>query len=203
MTRAQIFERIYRNNDWGSAESVSGPGSTETRTSAFRSELPALFEALDIRTLLDAPCGDFNWMQHVPVRRYIGVDIVPELIERNRRVHARPNRDFECLDFAADPLPHADAILCRDALVHLSFAEIQATLRNFARSGATFLLTTTFPKLDVNEDIETGGWRPLNLERAPFDFPAPLRVIDEHRLGPDGTDIGKMLSLWPLSRIAP
>jgi len=200
--RAAVFDEIYRNNRWGDDESTSGPGSTDTRTAAFRFELPVLFDAFAIRTLLDAPCGDFNWMRHVPVGRYIGVDIVSELVERNARLYGRADRDFLRLDFVVDPLPRADAILCRDAFVHLSFAEIDAALRNFARSGATYLLATTFPKLGANDDIETGGWRPLNLERAPFVFPAPLQVIDEHRLGPDGTDVGKMLALWPLSQIA-
>lgn len=59
------FTSIYRNNGWGSLESRSGAGSTLASTANIRRELPGLVERLNIRTLLDAPCGDFNWMKEV------------------------------------------------------------------------------------------------------------------------------------------
>ena len=45
-------------------------------------------------SLLDAPCGDFNWMRHVPLGgvSYTGADVVPELIARNRRDYGRDGR---------------------------------------------------------------------------------------------------------------
>jgi hypothetical protein len=41
---------------------------------------------LGAQSLLDAGCGDFNWMRTVdlPGIKYIGVDVVSDLIERNR-----------------------------------------------------------------------------------------------------------------------
>jgi len=100
--------------------------------------------------------------------------------------------------FTRDPLPHADLILCRDGLVHLSFADIRAALRNFRRSGARWLLATTFIAHEHNDDIRTGGWRMLNLERLPFHLPPPATLIDERRPMPDGSDSGKRLGLWEL-----
>ena len=64
--RAQMeatFAPFYTENRWGDPESVSGPGSTLTRTSKLRSELPVFWKEIGARTLLDAPCGDFNWMK--------------------------------------------------------------------------------------------------------------------------------------------
>ena len=39
-------------------------------------------------------------------------------------------------DITRDPLPRADAILCRDCLVHLSFANIAAAVDQFQRVRA-------------------------------------------------------------------
>src|SRR5262249_41327134 len=172
----QPFREAYLSNSWGDPESVSGPGSGVVRTAAFRDEIPPLLRDLRVTSLLDAGCGDFNWMRLIdlPVDRYVGVDIVPELVEQNVRQYADRKHAFALADFTRAALPRMDVILCRDCLVHFAFADIRAALRNFARSGARWLLTTTFidPQRE-NTDIETGGWRPLNLQRPPFNFPAP------------------------------
>lgn len=184
----EVFRSIYRTNAWGDRESVSGPGSNPELTAAIRNALPGLLRDLKVRTLLDAPCGDFGWMKdlELPIERYIGLDIVPELVERNRRSYASSTREFRVADIAKDLLPPADAILCRDALVHLSTPLAKEAVRNFRRSGATWLLTTTFPATMKNKDIPTGEWRPLNLERAPFSFPKPTRFVDEKCLSFQG-----------------
>ena len=164
----------------------------------------ALLRKIGARTLLDAPCGDFNWMDSVAgaVDSYTGIDIVEELIARVAQRHAGERRTFLCRDFTRDPLPRADVILCRDALVHFSFADVRAALRNFRRSGSRYLLTTTFIAHERNENCWTGSWRMLNLERGPFRFPTPLALIDERRPLPDGRDSGKRLALWQLESIA-
>src|SRR6185295_15560120 len=105
--------------------------------------------------------------------------IVAEMIERNRRTFGNAQREFHCLDITADKLPRADLVLCRDCLVHLSFKDVFRALENIRRSGARFLLTTTFSKREQNRDIETGNWRPLNLERAPFSMPPPQLIVDD------------------------
>uniref|UniRef100_UPI002157A42F class I SAM-dependent methyltransferase n=2 Tax=Pseudomonadota TaxID=1224 RepID=UPI002157A42F len=85
-----------------------------------RTELPHLLREFNIRSVLDIPCGDFNWMRHVDLGgvHYIGADIVPELVEHNRRTYRGPRIQFEHLDVIASPLPKVDAVLCRDGLVH-------------------------------------------------------------------------------------
>jgi Methyltransferase domain len=201
--RKRIFEWIHQANAWGDPESASGPGSGLARASLFRDDFEALIRELAVRTLLDAPCGDFNWLRHfeLPVARYVGVDIVPALIAANReRARSRKHR-FMVRDIVCDALPRADLILCRDALIHLTHAEIVATLKNFRRSGATWLLTNTWPAHPDNVDIETGSWRTLNLEAAPFCFPPPLRVIDERCFGGGGAYRDKSLALWRLASL--
>jgi SAM-dependent methyltransferase len=193
-TARAVFTNIYRHNGWGNPESVSGRGSTLAHTEVVRRELPRLLRELGARSLLDAPCGDFNWMRHVELDgvSYVGADVVPEMIKRNRREYGRAGRRFVVLDVTRDRLPRSDVILCRDCFIHLSFEHTLAALDNFRRSGSRYLLATTHTNIRQNTDIETGGWRSLNLELPPFNLPPPERLILEHAW------VAKCLGLWRL-----
>jgi len=59
----KVFAEIFQRNAWASRESVSGTGSELGRTYHLRRELPVVLSELNVRSLLDLPCGDFNWMQ--------------------------------------------------------------------------------------------------------------------------------------------
>ena len=200
------FEHIHRTNLWGAEHSVSGLGSEAGATVALRRELPKLLDDLGARSLLDAPCGDASWIGGLGLRqRYIGVDIVPALIDRlaQRAASGAIEGEFRLADITADPLPAADAILCRDALVHLSFANIARALDNFARSGAQYLIATTFSRWRHNHDIEDGDWRPLNLEAPPFGLPAPLALLDEQCTEAEGGYADKCLGVWRVADLSP
>jgi hypothetical protein len=198
-----IFTNIYKHNLWESPESVSGPGSSLTQTRTIIKQLSLLIKQLQVKTLLDAPCGDFHWMKEVnpEIDLYIGVDIVSELIEENNRKYASHNRQFLNLDITHDPLPKADLILCRDCLVHFSFADIHAAISNFKKSGSKYLLTTTFTNVTRNMDIKTGGWRPLNLEIEPFNLPKPILIINENCTEGNMAYTDKSLALWELAAL--
>ncbi|MFC9254517.1 class I SAM-dependent methyltransferase [Amycolatopsis thailandensis] len=197
------FTYIFRSRLWTSS-SVSGPGSESVQTQGLREQLPALLERFGVRTLLDLPCGDFGWLSEVDLDldRYIGADIVTDLVEANAaRFRDDPVREFRILDLTGDPLPAADLVLCRDCLVHLSFADIERALGNLRRSGSRYLLTTTFTELGTNNDIVTGDWRPLNLCREPFGFPEPLAVLVEGCTEEGGAYADKSLGLWEIASI--
>ncbi|OKO69823.1 class I SAM-dependent methyltransferase [Bradyrhizobium sp. AS23.2] len=201
---AARFERIERTNLWGAASSVSGLGSEDPATAAIREALPALLQRLGARSLLDAPCGDAGWIGRMKLDvDYIGIDIVPSLIEANNRRAARGELagHFRVADITRDTLPPADLILCRDCLVHLSFQNIARTITRFRDSGARFLLVTTFPEWDGNRDCEDGDWRALNMERAPFNWPAPRALINERCEEGGGGWHDKSLGLWRLDEL--
>ena len=136
------------------------------QTNTIRRALPPLLGRLGVRSLLDAGCGDFNWMRELvsALDRYTGVDLIAELIESNRRCYQSERREFHCLDFAEADLPRADMVLCRDTLVHYSLSGAKTVLRNLQRTGSRYLLATTFPGRGANNDIPLGGWRPLDME---------------------------------------
>lgn len=200
----EIFTDIFRSGAWGSEESVSGIGSTMEQTEVLRVFLPDLVHELGVQTLCDVPCGDWHWLQHVrlDLREYIGLDVVPDVVARNRQRFGQPGRRFEVLDLTREVPPRADLVLCRDLLVHLSDEDIRAALSNLVATGSTWLLTTTFTEPRPHRDIETGSWRPLNLERSPWNFPEPVRLINEHCTVEDGIWLDKSLGLWRLADLS-
>jgi hypothetical protein len=202
------FAYIFETSLWGSAESQSGLGSSLDATGHVRRALQEVCAIYGVRTLLDLPCGDASWIHYanLPIGEYIGGDIVPEIVRSNQhrdglRRLAYQFR-YETIDITRNQLPVADLILCRDCLVHLSFDNIRVALNNIGRSGARYLLTTTFPDHDTNEDIEDGDWRLLNLERRPFSLPSPIAVFNEGCDEEGGTFRDKSLALWDAAQLA-
>lgn len=199
----KIFEFHYKNNTWKDKDSISGAGSNLLQTETLRKELPKLIKELGCRSFLDIPCGDFYWMSQTDlgVTSYLGCDIVDELVENNKIKYGSTICDFVKLDIMSDKLPTVDLICCRDCLVHFSFADIFRALENIKRSGSTYLLTTTFTNRYENRNIVTGDWRPINLQIPPFNFPAPVKLINEGCPQEDGKWGDKSLGLWKVSDI--
>jgi hypothetical protein len=197
---AEVFRKIYVENVWGSEVSHSGTGSDLEQTAVIRETLLVLIRELGVRTMLDVPCGDFHWMQRVDLDvDYIGADVVVDLIEANQANFGSDRRRFQVVNIADDDLPRVDLVFCRDLLVHFSFADALRAIANLKRSGSTWLLTTTFTDRSDHCDIATGQWRAINLQIPPFNFPAPLRMINENctEFGTDWAD--KSLGLWRLA----
>src|SRR5689334_19245442 len=83
----EVFEAIYRENHWNDQESKSGTGSNKKNTQVTVQIVNSVIKELSIRSMLDVPCGDFNWMQEVQLEnvQYTGADIVGDLIDKNTR----------------------------------------------------------------------------------------------------------------------
>lgn len=200
----EVFERIYRDNLWGSRESRSGPGSSHLQALQIAPEFRKALDRAGIQSILDAPCGDFNWMSVMDLSgiSYTGIDVVGELIENNLKNYSRPEINFIKMDLLRDDLPKADLILNRDCLVHFAYQDVDRALKNMIRSGSSYLMTTTFPGQRLNFDITTGDWRPLNLERGPFHFPKPLITLPEPVEKKYALENkGKMLAVWDLKSL--
>jgi hypothetical protein len=193
----------YRARGVAPGESLSGGGSSDDETRAVRRALPGLLAELNVKTMVDVPCGDFAWMRQLelPVQRYIGADIVRPLAERLQAEFGNEQRSFMQLDLTRDALPACDLVLCRDCLIHLPFADVQRVIANVKRSGASYLLTTTYTEKKQHRDIERGSWNAINLQLAPFRFPEPLRLIHEQstRFGAEYGD--RSLALWRVSEL--
>lgn len=202
-SRKSRFIDIYETNAFGGEESISGPGSSLEQTRVIRNEIPKLLKELDVRLLLDAPCGDFHWISKVEldVDKYIGIDIVPDLIRANQQKYGNDRREFLVIDIVRDALPSGDLLLCRDCFIHLSYSDIFSALRNFCRSGTKYFLSTTFTEIEENKDIVSCRVRPVNLQKEPFNFPMPILLINEHCTEGKGTYSDKCLGLWEIEEI--
>lgn len=198
------FGSIYLTNFWKSSESFSGTGSDLKQTDEIRKVLPKLIRDFKIETMLDIPCGDFYWMRKVDLRgvAYIGGDIVPDLITSNQSKYANADTQFRSLNLLEDHLPTVDLIFCRDCLVHFSFEHIQKALRRVVQSRSKYFLTTSFTKRRLNFDIDTGDWRPINLQISPFNLPEPMLVINEKCTEGNGKSYDKSLVLYRVSDLA-
>jgi hypothetical protein len=173
----------------------SGAGSDLDATRAIVEALPRVLEILSVRSMLDIPCGDFLWMRKVELGdiTYTGGDIIETLILEHQAAHASARRDFRILDIVTSDLPKVDLIFSRDCLVHFSHRLVRKALKNIKRSKSRYLLTTTFSDRSVNTGIITGHWQPLNLCAPPFNFPPPIRVLNEGHPAPFED---KSLGLW-------
>jgi SAM-dependent methyltransferase len=195
----EVFLKIYQENHWRDPESLSGTGSNERSTAEVIRIVNQVLGKYNIKTILDIPCGDFNWMKKVKLAGidYIGGDIIDSLIERNDKNFSNASVSFRKINLLESTLPSVDLIFIRDCLVHFSYTDIHKALVNIRKSGCTYLLTTTFPD-HKNYNIVTGDWRPINLELSPFNLPAPLAVFKEH-CQEDKRYEDKSLALWRIS----
>jgi hypothetical protein len=200
-SRGAVFDRIYRQNAWGSGESRSGLGSENSFAAAFRRRLSHCLETMGARTLLDAPCGDLNWILPLAQDKrfqYLGADISEALISDLQAGH--PQLNLRVFDIVEDPFPQADAWLCRDCFFHLPTADVLRALSNFARSTIPYALITTHrARLHRNLDAPAGGFRYLDLERPPFSLPRPLAYLRDYRLG---RDFPRYVAVWRREAIA-
>jgi SAM-dependent methyltransferase len=201
---AHRFVQAFDQNAWRDSESVSGPGSTLSYTSELRATLPALVRALGCRSMLDAPCGDFNWMKAVDLEgiAYTGTDIVPSMVSNLQRDY--PQHQFTVLDIINDPMPRADFVLVRDVLFHLSNVDIVRVLENFARSGSEWLATSHAFQVTAMPDVPSDPmtFRPVNLTTPPFHFAPPDYVLKDYAPGFMHRWLGIWNRSWVLARLA-
>lgn len=197
-----IFQQIYLNNKWRCDETRSGPGSTLNSTTLLRQNLVEVLTKLNVKTIVDAPCGDINWMQHLDYEfdQYIGIDIVPELIEKLRSTDVIKNSSFQVNNIITDILPQADVIFCRDCLIHLPYNAIKSAINKISRAGFKYIITTTFPQ-QTNIDCITGSWRPLNFSAGPFNWPEPEYLINEQPKNSNWQFADKSMGVWDIKKL--
>jgi hypothetical protein len=174
----------------GLPETACGYGSTLRATETVRAQLPGLLARLGTEVLLDAPCGDLNWISQVDLSGicYIGIDTSDANLAAARA--RSPSLLFGKVDIVTGVLPMADTVLCRDFLQHLPTAMAQQALGNIIASGAEWLIATSHDAAENDDIPEPGGFRPLNLQIAPFNLGAPIEAL------PDGA--GRILGVWRL-----
>jgi SAM-dependent methyltransferase len=173
------FRHIYQTAHW---QGGSGQGSRAEVTTDYRPIVERLIGASDVRSVVDAGCGDWEFARLIdwsPVS-YVGVDIVPEVITADRDAFGSDAIAFECRDLMQDSLPAGDALLCKDVLQHWPLEWIHSFVARVTSTFRYVLLTNDVssvhsPPEMQNADIAVGAWRTLDLESAPFGLNAQWR----------------------------
>lgn len=178
-----------------------GPGSSMWYTKNIRKNLSNFFQKHKINSILDAPCGDFQWMSSIKFSdgfEYKGADITKNLIDRNNSLYGNM---FYHLDITEDDLPNAQCIFVRDCLFHLKNEYKIKFFKNFLRNKFDFILTTMHPYCKENKEIKenTIDYEQINWLIYPWDFPKPLDIIEDYG---DSKDIRflqypyRVMALW-------
>ena len=157
-------------------------------------------------TVCDLGCGDFNIGKQLInyTKKYIGIDIVENLIERNKTLFKAENLEFHCLNIVEDELPKTDCVILRQVLQHLSNTEIQKIIKKLSHYKY-LILTEHLPvgNFTPNIDIISGqGIRikknsGVNLLEAPFN----LKIVEAQKLSQITLDNNKGIIKTTLYRL--
>jgi len=213
-----IFTEIYDNNGFGSLESKSGPGSTLDETQKLREKIKSIVKDKNIKSVVDIPCGDFNWMKEIVFNfdSYIGGDIVEKAIEENNKRYSNSVIKFISFDIVNDEIPQGDLLIVRDIIGHFPIEDGIKIMNNILNSKCKYLLSTTWAKKvgdkwipceknDIhreNEGVDYGRFYPVNLMSEPFNLPNAEIYLEEDVVV-DNFENGnrKTLALWDLDKI--
>lgn len=185
------MQQVYEMNLWGSGATNFYSGDGSHRKEIITPYIEALVKFLKAFespvSVCDLGCGDFNVGKELVsyTNNYVAVDIVPELIERNKKEFKFPNLEFKCIDIAVDELPIADCAMLRQVLQHISNAEVRNVVEKLY-DYKYLIVTEHVPENDFvpNIDIISGqGTRlkkqsGIDLMATPFN----LNVTEEKQL---------------------
>jgi SAM-dependent methyltransferase len=180
MSPAKVFSEVYARNIWGGGggDFSSGPGSADQFGEPY---CAAILAAVDIgpeTTIVDLGCGDFRVGARLSSKtpaRYIGVDVVPSLIEGLQERYGTERIAFRCLDITDDPLPAGNICLIRQVFQHLSNEQIANVVAKLSVYDRVFVTehfpadeSVAVPNLDKVQGAGTRVNSGVYLDRHPY-----------------------------------
>tara|TARA_B100001113_G_scaffold303808_1_gene263880 strand:- start:141 stop:854 length:714 start_codon:yes stop_codon:yes gene_type:complete len=193
LLKKKIFTSIYKSKHWvqnpndlsNQFISVSGPGSN-TYSDQYKNLIKNFYLIIDkyeIKSIIDIPCGDFLWIKkiiHEKKIKYLGVDIVEELIKENKSKYQNENINFSTGDIVSFEIKEKyDLILVRDLLIHLDNIDIIKILNNLKKMNVKYLAINNY-EINKNKDVIIGQHRQVNILIEPYNFPRPIFSFNDH-----------------------
>ena len=182
-----VFARQYKKKEWDVGS------SSPVNTTEYRKLLQTIFDDDRYQSFVDFGCGDFQIMKLMRVpqhKSYTGVDVVADVIKKNKRLYGnnhRPNflfyhvKDLEELDRNSGLL-RGHMLIVKDVLIHFSNKNIQYFIDNVLSNFKYALITNDHSKNGAsNADIVKGQSRPVDLAAAPFNL-TNLKVALEYKI---------------------
>jgi hypothetical protein len=174
----KTFSDIYENKCWGDNKhndyaGSSGCGSAiDYNKNTYVPFLRDFIKKNNIQSVIDLGCGDFRCgplIYNDLNIKYIGYDAYQKVVDYNNRL---TGYTFKCLDIFSqrDQLEPADLIILKDVLQHWGLKEIHLFLDHLVSSQKyKYILITNCSKGAIdNQDIPTGGFRPLSCSKLPM-----------------------------------
>ncbi len=166
------FIQIYADNQWLHG---SGDGSLLINTKGYVAFIQDFLAKNKIKSVVDMGCGDWQFSKTIDWSGidYRGYDVVPSVIENNKRLYSAANVSFHL--YSGDPkdLPAADLLIAKDVLQHLPNETISAFLPCLAKYKYALLTNcVTRGGPTINKDIKIGEFRHLDLREPPFNLKA-------------------------------
>lgn len=160
----KVMSEIYEKKRWGGRQKdfYSGSGSHSRKVvQPYIKTISSFLKDYENGLIVcDLGCGDFNVGKNlVPYsKRYIGIDIVDDLIERNKKLFVSEKLEFHCLNIVTDNLPKGDCILVRQVFQHLSNEEIKKVVEKIEKFKH-IIITEHIPKGEfvANAEKSTGA----------------------------------------------
>lgn len=183
----QLFNEQYRPEGgvWNETtclvnnkiETYSGPGSLLHNNDNLIKNLPIFFKNHNIGSIIDVPCGDFNFMRKIISQNdkinYLGLDISENAIKMCKKYESQ-NIKFKVYDITNPEikLNDVDLIICKDLLLHLSFSDIKNVLKNIENSNCKYFACSRYNNGNIiNKDQNSGlGCRIVEITKEPFNF---------------------------------
>lgn len=177
----RAFDTIYKQGVWGrdtEGKGTSGGGSTLKHGTFFIDYVQKFINTHEVHSIVDVGCGDWALAEHIDWgdRDYLGIDVVQDLIERNRERHSTEKIHFMHLDAGRQELPSGDLLICKDVLCHLPLIYIHHILAQINQFKYC-ILVCDFAQMKRNKDCNVGDWRPLDLTKSPF-YLQPKKMRD-------------------------
>lgn len=190
-----VFNSIYASNHWVQSDdslpkqniSVSGHGSN-IGTEQFKNlekNFNNFINEHEIKSILDMPCGDFLWINEIIKNKdieYLGIDIVDDLIEKNKKKYVNNKINFETHDIVNfKTSKFFDLIIIRDLFIHLDHDDIKKIFENLNKINFKYIALNSYKNI-INEDVLIGRHRKINLLERPFSLKKPFFSFKDYEV---------------------
>ena len=199
LTTREVFEKIYNENQWNKKSNVmnSGPGSHDHMlVDPYINFVRSFLKVKKNLKVIDLGCGDFNIGSKIfdLSLSYIGIDIVQNLVEYNKKIYRDEKLNFQCLDFIEQEIPNGDCVILRQVLQHLDNKAILKILKKIT-NFKYLILTEHIPKGEFKSNID----KPIgptvrlhinnsgvDIESSPFNF----SYIEKKEISVEDVELG-------------
>jgi SAM-dependent methyltransferase len=174
------FEQVYEMGMWGvddNGKGTSGYGSDPKFNTSYIQFIRNFIITRNLKVIVDLGCGDWQFSNDIYKDlnvQYYGYDCVKHIITNNISKYKHVNKyHFKYIDgdHILKSIKHTnvDLLILKDVIQHWPNETIVTFLKNIRNHmNVKYVLLTNDHTSQDNENIECGGYRPLNWDKPPL-----------------------------------